>query len=231
MAITTYLYRAPGVRNADLAPLLAIGAGATVGVPLNDSLTPVTVDSAHKIDLDDAMASLGYEFVSIYTDPAPIVGRRDFGVLAANPVGVVPGAGDYYYNSSLQMEMTYDSLRSKWLSIESTEFIFGRNGTTNIGQYYRTADGRVMTPTLGWYAVRSGTVVSLGYTRANALASTFEITADGVTIAALASAATSGRSVSLNSDFTFGQVLGARNQNPGNVTTEVTGWVRVRWSV
>jgi len=231
MAIKTYLYRAPGVRNADLVPLLAIGAGASVGTPLNDTLTPITVDEVHKPDLDDAMASLGYEFVSIYTDPAPIVGRRDFGVLAANPVGVVPGAGDYYYNSSLQMEMKYDSLRSKWLSVESTEFTFGRNGTTNAGQYYRTADGRVMTSTLGWYAVRSGTIVSLGYTRANALAVTFELTADGAAIATLASSATSGRSISLSSDFTFGQILGARNQNPGNVTTEVTGWVRVKWKV
>lgn len=231
MAIKTYLYRAPGVGDEDLDPLLAVGANPTVGPPLNDSLTPITIDDSDKADLDDAMESLGYEYVSEYTDPAPIVGRRDYGVLATDPAGTTPGPGDYYYNTSLQMEMKYDSLRSKWLSVETTEFIFGRDGATNIGQFYRTADGRVMSPSLGWYTVRSGTVISLGYTRGNAVAATFEITANGVAISSLVSASSAGRSITLNDDFTFGQVLGARNRNPGAVTTEVTGWIRVKWRV
>ena len=156
MAIRTYLYKAAGVVDADLTPLLAGGAGAVVGAPLNETLLPITVDDAHKADLDDAMASLNYVFDSEYTDPAAIVPRRDYGVLAINPTGTTPGAGDYYFNSSLQMEMTFDGLRSKWLSVESAEFVFGREGNTNTSQFYRTVDGRVMSSTLGptWMPMR-----------------------------------------------------------------------------
>jgi hypothetical protein len=157
-------------------------------------------------------------------------GRTDFGVSPADPVGA-PSAGDKYYNSALQMEMRYDSLRSKWLSVESTEFFFGRNGPTNVGQYYRTVDGRVMTATLGMFAVRSGTVVSFGYTRATAAAATFEITSNGAQIATVASAAASGRDIAINADFSFGNILGARNLSPGSVTREVVGWIRVKWRV
>ena len=162
------------------------------------------------------------------TYPIPGGGRTDFGTLAVDPVAV-PSDGDKYYNSSLQMEMRYDILRLKWLSIEAVEFTFGRNQNTAAGQYYRTVDGRVMSATLGWYAVRSGTVVSLGYTRSDADAATFEITSNGAPIATVASSATGGRDITLNSDFIFGQVLAARNQNPGNTTSDVVGWIRVKW--
>jgi len=231
MAIKTYLYRAAGIVDADLVPLLAGGAGATVGTPINDTLTPVTVDDSHKQDLDDAMASLGYNFVAEYTGPAPITTRMDWGVWPTDPSGITPGPGDYYYNSSLQMEMQYDPLRTKWLSSEAIDFVFGRNGNTNVGQYYRTVNGRVMSASLGWYAVRSGTVVSLGYTRGDSDAATFEITANGAQIATVASAATGGRDITLDADFTFGQVLAARNQAGGSVTSDVTGWIRVKWRV
>lgn len=157
-------------------------------------------------------------------------GRTDYGALATDPVAV-PADGDKYYNTSLQMEMRYDALRSKWLSVESTEFLFGRDGNTNLGQYYRTSDGRVMSAALGWYAVRSGTVVSLGYTRTDADAATFEITSNGATIASVASSATGGRDITLNANFSFGQVLAARNAAAGNVTSDVVGWIRVKWRV
>ncbi len=229
MAIKTYLYQAEGITDADLVPLLAGGAGAVVGVTVNGTLVPITVDEVHKADLDEAMASFGYAFDSEYTDAAAIVGRRDYGVLAIDPTGTTPGAGDYYYNSSLQMEMTFDGLRSKWLSTESTQFAFGRQGNVAPGQFYRTVDGQVMSATLGWLAVRSGTVVSLGYTRTDSDAATFEIVADGTQISILASAAIAGRSVVLDADFTFNQVLAARNLSSGATTSDVVAWVRVRW--
>jgi len=230
MALKTYLYRAEGVTDADLVSLLAAGAGATVGTPVNQTLVPITVDEIHKDDLDDAMASLRYSYVAEYTDPAPIVARRNYGVLVSDPVGTTPGAGDYYYNSSLQMEMQYDSLRSKWLSVESTQFTFGRDGNTMIGQYYRSsADGRVMSDTIGWQAVRSGTVVSLGFTRSDTSSATFEIVADGTGIGEVSTSAASGRDVSLDADFTFNQILAARNKSTGDTTRNVVAWIRVRW--
>lgn len=156
---------------------------------------------------------------------------RNYGKAMANPTVPAPTDGDIYYNTALRMQMSYDGLRAKWLSVESNEFHFGRNGTTLDGAYYRAADGRVMSDVLGWYAVRSGTVVSLGYTRSDSDAATFEVTADGATIASVPSSATGGRDIVLNGDFTFGQVLAARNQAGGNTTSNVVAYIRVRWHV
>ncbi len=104
---------------------------------------------------------------------------RNYGKLGTDPaIGPAATDGDTYYNTALRMPMVYDGLRSKWMSVESNEFTFGRNGHTAVGQYYRTVDGRVMSSTLGWYAIRSGTVVSLAYTRTDIDAATFEIVRD-----------------------------------------------------
>lgn len=230
MAVKTYLYRRSGVTDADLVPFLAGGAGAVVGVTVNDANTAITVDEAHKDDLDDAMASFGYLFVREYIDPAPIVARTDFGVLAADPVGSTPGAGDYYFNTSLQLEMRYDSLRAKWLSDETVTFLFGRNNNTAVDQYYRAGDDRVMSASEGLLAVRSGTVVSLGWTRTDSDAATFDIVANGGSLGTVASAATSGRDITLNLDFTFNQILAVRNTG-ANPTSNVTAWLRLKWRV
>jgi hypothetical protein len=157
---------------------------------------------------------------------------RNYGKLAADPgVGPAPSDGDTYYNTALRMNMVYDGFRSKWLSVESAEFHFGRDGNTAVNQYYRAADGRVMSSLLGWYAIRTGTVVSLGYTRGDSDQATFDIVQDGISIATVASAASAGRDVTLNADFNFGDILAVRNQAGGgnNTTTNVIGWIRVKW--
>lgn len=156
-------------------------------------------------------------------------GIRNYGKSAANPAAPAPADGDTYYNTVLRMQMTYDGFRGKWLSVEAESLHFGRDGNTRAGQFYRAADGRVMSSTLGWYTERSGTVVSLTYTRTDADAATFEIVADGVAVAAVASAATKGRDISLNADFTFGQILAVLNQAGGNTTSNVIAKIRVRW--
>lgn len=232
MAIKTYLYRPLSLTAADLDPLLATGAGPVVGAPLPDTSVPITIDDSHKVDLDDAMASFGYVYIGEYTGGAALVGRHDFGALATDPTGfpITPSGGDLYYNTSLQMEMKYDSLRGKWLSVETSVLHFGRNGNVAAGQYYRNGgNGRVMSPAEGWYAERSGTVVALAYTRTGTAAATFDITAGGSSLATVASSATGGRDVGLNADFTFGQILAVRNQSGGNTTSNVIGRIKVKW--
>jgi len=229
MAIKTYLYRASGLTAADIEPLLAVGASPVVGAPLPDALLPITIDDSHKEDLDDAMADFGYAFVAEYTGVAPLTSRRDFGVLAADPTSPAPANGDMYYNSTLEMEMRYDASRSKWLSIEAEEFTFGRNGNTAAGQFYRTVNGRVMSSSLGWRMGRNGTVVDIQYTRRDADAATFDVVADGVSIGTLASIATNGGDPSFDSDFNNNQVLAVQNQAGGNTTSDVVGWVKVKW--
>jgi hypothetical protein len=232
MAIKTYLYRPLSLTAADLDPLLAAGASPVVGDPLPDSQVPITIDSAHKQDLDDAMSSFGYVYVSEYTGGTPLISRSDYGVLAADPTGVTPTNGDMYYNSVLDMEMRYDSVRAKWLSVESATFEWGRSRSVQPGDYFRAGDRRPMSATEGFLAIRSGTVVGLGYTRTDALAGSFDIMANGVSLDTVPTSATGGRSVSLNADFAFTQVLAIRNAPASaNNLSNVTGWIRVKWRV
>lgn len=156
-------------------------------------------------------------------------GIREYGKSATDPTVPTPGDGDGYYNTALNMRMTYDGSRSKWLSERAAELWFGRSGNTGTGAYYRGPGNRAYSSTIGRNATHDGTIVSLTYTRNDTDAATFQITADGVTISALASAAQKGESVTLDNDFSAGAVLGARNASGGNTTQHVHGWAVIRW--
>ena len=195
-------------------------------------------DSGILIDDSDNMTLPGGASLSVDTITESTVGNgvvvngvRNYGKSATNPVAPAPADGDTYYNTVLRMQMTYDGFRSKWLSVEAETIQFGRNQNTNAGQYYRAINGRVMSATLGYYAERSGTVVSLTYTRTDSDAATFEVTSNGSTIASVASSATGGRDVTLNGDFSFGDILAARNAAGGNPTSNVIAKFKVRWRV
>ena len=154
---------------------------------------------------------------------------RNYGKSATDPAAPTPGDGDGYYNTALNMRMTYDGSRSKWLSERTAELWFGRSGNTGTGAYYRGPGNRAYSSTIGRNATHDGTIVSLTYTRADSDAATFQITADGVTISTLASAAQKGESTTLDNDFSAGAVLGARNAAGGNTTRHVHGWAVIRW--
>lgn len=163
------------------------------------------------------------------TEPVAI---RIYAPSATDPVAPVPQNGDQYFNTVLAMTMEYDSVRTKWLSIDTATFQFGRNNNnTPAGNYYRGLQGLVLSATRGFTAKFDGTVVALGYTRDDSDAATFEVTEDGNSIATLASSATSGRSTTLNGDFSQDDVLAVRNQAAGNVTTAVSGYFQVKWRV
>ena len=150
---------------------------------------------------------------------------------ATDPVSPSPAAGDFYFNTALNMQMYYDSVRSKWLSVETFEIFFGRNGDTNAGTFYRGADSAVMSSTVGLRAEHNGTIVSLSYMRSDSDLATFGVTADGTTGATLASSAVSGGSTTLNSNINAGQIIAVRNQAGGNITSNVQGRVRGRYRV
>jgi len=151
-------------------------------------------------------------------------------VLAADPVGPSV-AGDVYYNSVLQMEMYYDSVRGKWLSTEAVTLFFGRTGNTGSGAFYRGPGNRAYSAVQGRTADFPGTVVSLSYTRSDTDAATFEVTADGASIvgSTVASSAVKGKDTALDGDFAANVVLGIKNQAGGNTTRNVHGWVRLKW--
>jgi hypothetical protein len=146
----------------------------------------------------------------------------------SDPSSPTPQNGDRYYNITLQMWMTYDESRSKWLSESMAIFQFGRNGSTPSGGYYRGVNGLTFSATIGYVVPWNGTVVGAGYSRSDTDNADFELTDDGTTIVAGNSTAVSGYSNSLDANFTQGSVLAARNGGP-NATTDVQGWFLVKW--
>lgn len=146
----------------------------------------------------------------------------------SDPSSPTPIDGDRYYNTSLQMWMTYDDSRDKWLSDAMAIFQFGRNGSTPSGGYYRGVNGLTLSATIGYVVPWNGTVIAAGYSRSDTDSADFELTDDGTTIATGASTAVSGYSNSLDANFAQGSVLAARNGGP-NATTDVQGWFLVKW--
>jgi len=158
-------------------------------------------------------------------------GKRNYGGSATDPTVPTPADGDLYYNTVLDMWMAYDAARSKFLSIAESVFFFGKQGTTPAGGYYRGVGNLSYSSADGKRAEFNGSIVSIEYTRTDTDSSTFEVTANGSGIATLASTAVAGGDVTLNANFTAGQILGVRNQTGGNATSNVHGSVRLRWRV
>jgi len=147
---------------------------------------------------------------------------------AADPGGA-PSEGDMYYNTTLQMWMSYDAVRGKWLSFEGDTFQVGQNGTVPVGTYYKGVAGKTLSSALGYTAPYNGTVITLTYTRTDTDATAFEVMASGVQIESVASAATTGYSNTLDGDFSQGDILAVRNDAAGNSTRDAQVWTRLKW--
>ena len=77
------------------------------------------------------------------------VGLRNYGKSATDPTIPTPAQGDMYFNTVLEMQMFFDSVRSKWLSVEINELWFGRNGNTGAGGFYRGPGNRAYSAAMG----------------------------------------------------------------------------------
>jgi len=150
---------------------------------------------------------------------------------ATDPVSPSPADGDLYYNTAIDMRMTYDAARAKWLSVAESTFHFAGIGATGVGAYFLFQQGFSYSDTTGRRAEFNGTIISLTYTRTDTDSATFEVTEDGTARATLASTAISGTDTTLNGDFSSGGILGVRNQAGGSVVNNAAGWVRIRWRV
>lgn len=205
----------------------AIGSGSGIslpGVTTEDALvrwgdgTPTFTNSTVLLDSSGNLSNV---------NTAEVGGQTFWGALASDPISA--STGDMYYNTAIGMMMYYDSLRSKWLSVESATVQFGRNGPTQAGQYFRGIDGRVLSDSIGFCGLRNGTVVSITYTKSDSNPAIIEVTSNGSQIATLPAASTSGRDLSTNADFNFGDIVSARNHLAGADTEDVQGWLRIKW--
>lgn len=215
-----------GSFQGDGSSLISLDASNISAGTLDNARLPATISVTNVTASTEISASL------LYGDGSNLTGlARDFGPSAADPAGS-PSAGDFYYNTLLNMTMHYDSSRSKWLSAETAEITFGRNGQTGGGAFYRSLDGKSYSATNGRYAEHSGTVVSISYTRDDTDAAIFNVTSDGTTFSFLSSSALVGNSSTLDDDFSANTVIGVKNQAAdGNATTGVLGVVRIKWRI
>jgi len=137
-------------------------------------------------------------------------GIRHYGASATNPVSPAPGAGDHYYNTTINHEMAYDASRSKWLSVSSFFDGAGRNGTQGGNSFYRRFNGMVMNVTEG-PIIRTGTITGFSFTTASAVTHTAEVLVGGVVITSLSSGGSASASnFSFNNDFSTG-IMSVRN--------------------
>jgi hypothetical protein len=219
-AITTYNSASAG------RVITSVNATTVEGEP------NLTFDNTTLVITGDVSGSGNVSGSAFYGDGSNLTGlARDFGPSATDPVGS-PNAGDFYYNIVLNMTMHYDSSRTKWLSAETSEIHFGRNGNTGVGAYYRGINGRSYSAIQGRYAEHNGTIVSFSYTRGDTDAAVFNVTSGGTTVSFLSSSVIGGSTETLSDDFAADTVLGVRNQSAdGNTTTDVLGVARMKWRI
>jgi hypothetical protein len=154
-------------------------------------------------------------------------GPKHYANSATDPTLPAPAEGDRYYNTVLDMDMRYDSTRSKWLSVETCIINASDQGTLNNGSYFQVGTLR-MSSTRGYTAMFAGTIVSLGYTRTDSDAASFAVTSGASTIASVASSAVSGQDTTLDGDFIQGAVVSLRNDGANALSNGVV-WCRLKW--
>lgn len=167
-------------------------------------------------------------------DPTGFVnGVRIFPPDIDDPIAI--SAGDMYYNTALQMDMRWDAVREKWLSVNETIMTFGHNGEVAAGVYFDGKSNITFTATNGFNLPGNGTVVAMGLARDNTTAIVIELTSNGNAIAggSLATLLTSESSSAIDAGFTSagGAVMGARNHQGSDVCLNLQGWARIKWSV
>lgn len=190
---------------------------------------PITAGSATGgvNDGGDVVINPGSGFGGGAAGIVQVNGPKHYANSATDPTLPAPAEGDRYYNTTLDMEMRYDSTRSKWLSVETCIINASDQGTLTNGSFFQVGALR-MSATRGYTAMFAGTIVSLGYTRSDSDAASFAVTDAGTTIATVASSAVSGQDTTLDGDFSQGGVIGMRNDGANSLSNGIV-WARVKW--
>jgi hypothetical protein len=167
-----------------------------------------------------------------------IVGnRRHYGSANTAPTSPLPVHGDSYFDTGISQEMYWDANRSSWLSVQTFELDFGRNGSVPKGGFFRTTDSKAMSATLGEYALNNGMITQITLTRDAPITTPWEVyytvVRNGTTIAAelqLSGAVTSGLT-GLSGVFNAGEVISVKvnSTSPNDSTPGTIGKVYYKW--
>ena len=190
---------------------------------------PITAGSATAGNDDggDVVINPGSGFGTGDDGIVQVNGPKHYANSTTDPTAPAPAEGDRYYNTTLDMEMRYDSTRSKWLSVETCIINASDQGTLNSGSFFQVGTLR-MSSTRGYTAMFDGTIVSLGYTRTDTDAASFAVTSGASTIASVASTAISGQDTTLDGDFVQGAIVGIRNDGANALSNGIV-WCRLKW--
>jgi len=154
-------------------------------------------------------------------DAAILKNLKHYGASATDPVFPAPAAGDHYYNTVLEEEMRYDGARTKWLSLNSSDFQAGRNGNCPGGTFYRGINGMFLNATTQGYAIQKGTLVYLALTRNDSDATSLEVLVNGSVVSTFAHSASGlSENAAINIDVDAG-ILSFRNIAGGNTTSNL----------
>ena len=138
-----------------------------------------------------------------------------------------PADGLTAFNTDDKFEYQYDSSRSKWLSVDTTVFQYGSNGSVeNVNIRFNQMVNSVSGPLMP----RNGTVVSVtGFQDGGNATKAFEIHEDGVDIFSYALIASTLIDNNVNADFSSGTTLNVFISSAGGAVTDPTACVTVRW--
>lgn len=164
-----------------------------------------------------------------------VAGRRHFGSLASppSPAGGL-AHGDQYFDTTIARDMFYDDLattgnRGKWLSKETFELEFNRNGNLGAGAFFRRGIP-IMAVGRGYTMKYDCTITEFEYARNDASAAAFEVVdQSGTVLINFPTAAASDSSISLDADASQGNVLAVRNAPGSTNINNGTGKFIARW--
>ena len=200
----------------------ANGAGDGGDIPITAGSATAGNDNG-----GDIVLSPGSGFGTGVDGIVQVNGPKHYASSTTDPTVPTPADGDRYYNTTLDMEMRYDSTRAKWLSVEAVMIDVSDQGALTSGSYFQVGTLR-MSSTRGFPALYNGTVVGLGYTRSDSDAASFAVTEGGTTISSVASTATTGKDITLNDNFSQDGILAIRNDGANSMSDGIC-WVRVKW--
>jgi len=131
------------------------------------------------------------------------------------------------YSLDDHFEYQYDASRAKWLSVDTTTYQFGSNGSTDNTELNFNS---TQNSTSGVLIPRDGTVISVtGMQNSGNTTKGFEVRANGISIFSYVLVASEFVSNAVNADFSASDMMHVFSIATGSAANNPTATVTVRW--